>query len=324
MWVQVLTAPKHFELQEAPTPCKSQLGDGQVVVRLLAGGICGSDLPHYKGRLSRYPGDDASGAARMRGFPLHEIVGEIVEDNGTDLSIGTRVAGWADMSNGLAEQFIDNATAVVPLEPEFDSVQATAIQPMACVLHAVSRLPSIEGKRIAIIGQGPFGLLFSHVLKAKGAARIIGIDQVDRSDVASDFGLDETVCSSSDRWVQHLGESGRPDIVIEAVGHQTATFNDAIEAVAVGGYIFYFGIADEPYYPFHLEHFMRKHLTLGAGTTRDQRRCLAEATQYLKVHPELMTTYITHVFSVFEAQLAYELAERAKPWTAKGEPEGAG
>jgi len=308
MWAQVLTAPKHFELQEIPAPRHDELVDGQVLVKLLAGAICGSDLPNYRGRLSKYPGDGAANAAQLPGFPLHEIVGEIVEANGTDLEVGARVAGWADLSNGLAEQFIDHAAALITLESGIDAVQATTIQPLACVLHAVSRLPAIEGRRIAIIGLGPFGLLFGHVLKTRGAAHITGVDQIDRSDVAASFGIDEPVWSSSDRWTQRLGEDDRADIVIEAVGHQISTFNDAVEAVAPSGHIFYFGIADDLYYPFRFERFMRKHLTLASGTTQDQRACLDEAAKYLKASPDLLTTFITNVFNVRDAQLAYELA----------------
>ena len=308
MWAQVLTAPKHFELQDVPAPSHDELAKGQVVVRLLAGAICGSDLPHYRGRLSKYPRDGAPNAAQLPGFPLHEVVGEIVEANGTDLETGARVAGWADLSNGLAEQFIDSAAALIPLAPELDDVQATTIQPLACVLHAVSRLPAIEGRRITIIGLGPFGLLFGHVLKTRGAAHITGVDQIDRSDVAASFGIDEPVWSSSDRWTQRLREDELADIVIEAVGHQISTFNDAVQAVAPGGFIFYFGIADDVYYPFGFERFMRKHLTLASGTTQDQRAALTEAATYLKACPDLLTSFITDVFSVRDAQLAYELA----------------
>ncbi len=51
------------------------------------------------------------------------------------------------------------------------------------------------------------------------------------------------VRATSDRWVSHLDPHDKPDIVIEAVGHQVATLGHAIEAAAFGGTVFYFGVA---------------------------------------------------------------------------------
>jgi L-iditol 2-dehydrogenase len=310
MWVQTLTAPGHFERREMPVPLSGDLRAGEVIVRLVAGAICGSDLPNFRGKLSQYPGDHAPGAANLPGFPLHEVVGEIVESNGTDLEKGTRVVGWAIMSNGLAEFFVGAAEGLIPIDLKHDatSVQVSTIQPLACVLNAVDRIPSIEGKWVAVIGQGPIGLLFSHVMKSRGAARVTGIDEVDRSDVAARFGIDEVVCSSSNRWVHLLSESERPDIVVEAVGHQVATLNDAVEAVAPAGYVYYFGIPDDPCYPFNFQRFMRKNLTLASGSTWDRRYWLKEGTKYADENPDLLKDYVTHVFSTRDTQAAYELA----------------
>jgi L-iditol 2-dehydrogenase len=310
MWAQALIAPGRFELRELPEPRREDLREGEVIVRLIAGAICGSDLPCFRGKLSQYPGDGAPGAANLPGFPLHEVVGEVVEGNGTDLPKGSHVVGWAVMSNGLAEFFVDMAEALIPisLDSGVTPVQTTTIQPVACVLNAVDRLPSVEGKWVAVIGQGPLGVLFSHVLKNMGAAKVTGVDEIDRSDVAKKFGIDEVVWSSSNRWVQQLSDSERPDIVIEAVGHQVATLNDAVEAVAPAGYVYYFGIPDDPSYPFNFQKFMRKNLTLASGSTWDRRYWLEEGVKYVDSNPNLFTDYLTHTFSTSDAQAAYQLA----------------
>ena len=60
-----------------PEQSPESLGDGQVLLRFLAAGICGSDLPGFRGAKGRLPGDTGTSAAEMDGFPIHEIVGEV-------------------------------------------------------------------------------------------------------------------------------------------------------------------------------------------------------------------------------------------------------
>jgi threonine dehydrogenase-like Zn-dependent dehydrogenase len=161
-----------------------------------------------------------------------------------------------------------------------------------------------------VIGLGSIGLLFAHALKAAGAARVTGIDVVDRSGVGAAFGLDEVVHASSTGWARGVDAGGAPSIVVEAVGHQPATLNDAIRAVALKGEILYFGLPGEEHYAVDLPRFKDKFLTLYAGTTPldERRRCLDAAQAYLTEHPQLVDDFVTHVLPVREAPAAYELA----------------
>src|SRR5581483_4898317 len=136
------------------------------------------------------------------------------------------------------------------------------LQPLACVLYAVEQLPALEGRRVAIIGQGSIGLLFSYVAKAAGARQVTGVDPVDRAGIADKFGVDTFVRATSDRWVSQLAREDRQDITIEAVGHQVATLNHAIEATGPGGTVFYFGVADDDSYPISIRTMLRNNLTL--------------------------------------------------------------
>ena len=67
------------------------------------------------------------------------------------------------------------------LDDELSHVEATVVQPLCTVLHQLDRIPEVAGKRVAVIGQGSIGLLFSHALKARGAAWVTGVDRVDRT-----------------------------------------------------------------------------------------------------------------------------------------------
>ena len=157
------------------------------------------------------------------------------------------------------------------LGDELPPIHATVIQPLCTVLYAVRRLGDVRGARVAVIGQGSIGLLFSYALKAAGAGHVTGVDPIDRRDVADAFGVDATEWSTSSQWAASLGDGARPDIVVEAVGHQAATLEDAVEAVAHGGTVLAFGVPDETHYAFPFARFFRKDATLLAGVTQDRR-----------------------------------------------------
>ncbi|MBV9723366.1 MAG: zinc-binding dehydrogenase, partial [Mycobacterium sp.] len=175
----------------------------------------------------------------------------------------------------------------------------------------------VEGRHVGVIGQGSIGLLFSYVAKAAGARHITGIDPIDRSDLGKQFGVDTVVRATSDRWASQCAREDRPDIMIEAVGHQVATLNHAIEATAPGGTVFYFGVADDDSYPISMRTMLRNNLTLKSGVTLDRRRMLDRANKFVADHPRLLATYLTHTFGVDDVQAAFELACRPVPGRVK-------
>jgi threonine dehydrogenase-like Zn-dependent dehydrogenase len=174
----------------------------------------------------------------------------------------------------------------------------------------MDRLLPVDGKHVAVLGQGPIGLLFSHVVKSRGARKVVGVDWIDHSSASASFGVDEFEQLACDRWASGLSDSDRPELTIEAIGHQVSTLNAAVDATAAGGQIFYFGVPDDTFYPFPMDTFFRKDLTLTSGTTHDHARNLMAANEYLHRYPELADDYITHIMSVNEVQEAFNRAVR--------------
>ena len=304
MWAHRLIAPGRLDAVEVDEPGEPL--PGRVVARFEAGGICGSDLPSFLG----VP-DLLVGASRgLPGYPMHEVVGEVEASAADDLPVGTRVVGWPEGHLGLAERFAARADWVIPIDDQIPPTHATVIQPLCTVLYAVRRLGDVGGARVAVIGQGSIGLLFSHALKAAGAGHVTGVDPIDRRDAADAFGVDAMEWSTGAEWAGSLGDGARPDIVVEAVGHQAATLEAAVEAVAHGGSVLAFGVPDETHYAFPFARFFRKNATLVGGVTLDRRRSLELARDYLVEHREILDAYITDVFPVAEAQAAFELAAR--------------
>ncbi|MEN4400720.1 zinc-binding dehydrogenase [Mycolicibacterium senegalense] len=317
MWSYRLVAPYTFERQEVSEPSPESLTEGQVLLDFLAAGICGSDLPGFRGTQGKLPADTGCCAAEMNGFPIHEIVGEVLASRHPDHRPGERVVGWASGFDGLMGRVIADGAGLVAYDPALAPELAVGLQPLACVLYAVEQLPDLRGRHVAVIGQGSIGLLFSYVAKAFGAARVTGVDPVDRSSVSTRFGVDDAIRATSDRWVRHLGADGKPDVVIEAVGHQVATLNHALEAAAFGGTVFYFGVPDDDSYPINMRTMLRNNLTLKSGVTLDRQRVLRRADEFVRQRPDLLATYVTHTFGSDDVQAAFELACRPVPERVK-------
>ena len=317
MWAMAQRSPGIFTRIEIPRPCAENLVAGEVLLRVTAGGICGSDAPYLRGATSPFPSRTNSGVFGPPGFPMHEVVGEVLATRDPRLQPGDHVVGWAEAFDGLAELVVTRADSLALFDPDLSPATAVLLQPLACVLYAVERIGDIRGRSCAVLGLGPIGMLFAHVLAARGAARVIGVDPVDRRDVAAMFLLDDVVVMNGSEWAVTLEDADRPEIVVEAVGHQVATLQDAIVAVRAKGTVFYFGVHDSPIYPLDMQRMVRKHLTLMAGGTLDRVRMLAEAGAYLSEHRALVDAAVTHVFDVSDVQSAYDCALRPAPGRLK-------
>ncbi|HEY3687897.1 MAG TPA: zinc-binding dehydrogenase [Streptosporangiaceae bacterium] len=305
MWALRQPGPGRFVRVRVPRPVEADLRDGEVLLRLGAGAICGSDLPKFLGHVD--PDNPYTGLA---GVPLHEIVGEVVASRAAGFPVGCRVVGIARTSHGLAEYLVNPASLLYRLTGGLDDVRSTIIQPVATILSTLDRVPDVRGARVAVLGLGPLGLLFTHALKARGAATVTGVDRVDRTDVAKAYGIDELVVGESRPWATaDRADDARPALVIDAIGHHQDVIADAIAALAPHGHLFAFGLPED-HYVVPMRPFFRKQLTLQGGTTLDWPRFLAEAEAYVAAHPEPLDSYVTDVFPMSRAQEAYETYAR--------------
>lgn len=317
MWAYSMTAPGAFERVEVPAPRQGDLRPGQVLLRMVAGGLCGSDLPLFRGTPLPLLAPGPGGVfVPPPGFPMHEIVGEVVASAGPELDPGDLVVGWADRADALAEFVVTAASSVLDFRRRWEPATAVLLQPLACVLEAVGRIPVTAGADVTVLGQGPIGVLFSHVLKSMGARHVLGVDRVDRGDVADAFGVDEMVRAEAADWAAGLDEKGRRTLVVEAVGHQPAMLRAAVCAAARGGTVYLFGIPDNDDYPFNVNTFLRRDLTLIAGVTRRRAESLTAAAGYLRRHPEIAAC-VTTVLPVDAVQEAFTRAVSPVPGQLK-------
>ena len=118
-------------------------------------------MPAFRGVRGKLPGDDGRSGAEKDGYPIHEIVGEVIASRHRLHRPGDRVVGWASGFDGLMERVVTDGNQVAPYDPALNPAEAVGLQPLACVLYAVEQLPDLHGRHVGIIGQGSIGLLFS-------------------------------------------------------------------------------------------------------------------------------------------------------------------
>jgi L-iditol 2-dehydrogenase len=288
------------------------LAAGFVRLRLIVAGLCGSDMPRFNGIVVRpWLGVDDSA-------PIHEIVGEVVESASEEFTPGQRVVGTAGGTIGgvtgtrsLTQYMTVAASRLIKAPEDFDDVDAVAIQSVSTVIRATRHFPDVADKRVAVLGAGPIGLSFLHVLKHRGAHHITAIDPVERTEIAQSYGADDFYHMRSSQWARCLSERDRPDIVVETVGHQHSTIYDAIEAVAEHGFVYGFGSPDDANYVIPYQSIYEKNITISAGRTLDAwQDVLEEGKSYMVKYRNDFQNYVSHVYDIDEAQAAYSAYAR--------------
>lgn len=297
-WSWDLSAPRTMVPGRVPVVGADEIGSEQVLLELTVAGICGSDVPKYTGAV------EIADTHPRSGFPLHELVA-VVRASGSDrLRVGQRVLAMSTTHTGLREQQVLPAAQVVALPEDLPDEVAVVAQPTGTVLSALRNVGDLTGQSACVIGLGSTGLLAAHVLASRGAD-VTGVDPLDRSALAADFGVSELLTQPA----RHLVERGRTfDLVFEAVGHTTETFTDACRLVAVDGQVVVFGVPDHDDYPFPMDTFFRRHARLHTGTTQDWTRFLQLGVEHVRRHPAVMARAVTHVLGPQQVPQAYELA----------------
>lgn len=310
MWAFRMEGPGFVRRIECPDDAR-ELATGQVRIRLIVGALCGSDMPKFNRIVVRPKApwsDDA---------PLHEVVGDVIESASSSLRVGQHVVGTSD-GGALRELMVVSDRTFIPVPEVLGDVEAVTIQSLGTVLRAANELPDVSGRRVAVIGAGPIGLAFCHVLHNRGAAHVTAIDPVEREETARHYGADEFVRMRSTQWVESLRNDARPEVVVEAVGHQHVTVPDALRAVATHGFVYGFGSPDDPDYVIPYQQIYERCLTLHSGRTLTEWfdvMCLGR--DYLLEHRADFKGYVSHEVPVEEAQRAYNLYARPQPGRLK-------
>jgi len=259
MTALVLTGVRRLELLETPLPELEEADD--VLIRVTAVGICGSDVHGYTGTNPR------------RVPPLimgHEAVGEVVATAGAaSPGIGSRVATHTivpcrscarclagqehlceqrlvlgmNAAGAFAEYVRWKASSLSVLPDSLSDVEATLAEPLSVAVHAASLVPSSAADLVYVAGAGPIGLLLLCVLRSTGAGTIVvGDVRDDRLETARRLGADATVDPGREHPASALrhrfGELAA--VAFEASGAPAAA-RQSIEAVRSAGTVIWVG-----------------------------------------------------------------------------------
>jgi 2-desacetyl-2-hydroxyethyl bacteriochlorophyllide A dehydrogenase len=220
---------------EEPVP-----GPGQVLVRTLACGICGSDL-HAAADLRRFAGlvADAGGPYRLdpdSGVVFgHEFCAEVLAhgpDTQRALPVGARVCsvpvvagpngfegiGYSNRyPGGLAERMVLQEALLLPVPDGLSTEAAALTEPLAVGEHAVQLARLTGGEACLVIGCGPIGLAVIAALKARGHGPVVAADfSAPRRRLAELLGADEVLDPADASPYATLGQ--RDAVIFEAVG----------------------------------------------------------------------------------------------------------
>jgi L-iditol 2-dehydrogenase len=327
---------RDVRLEEMPTPSP---GPGEVLLRIMASGICGSDvLEWYRIRT----------APRVLG---HEVGGVIAEVGPGAGSRPPDAGGWQAGDRvfvthhvpcntchyclaghhtacetlhrtnfdpgGFAEYVripalnVERGMLRLPEEVSFE--EATFIEPLACVLRG-QRLARLEpGQTVVVLGSGISGALHIKLAAALGAGRILATDVSDyRLGRAQEFGADMALHAQEDvvaRLRQVTG--GRlADLVIVCAGALSAS-RQALSLVDRGGKVLYFAVPEPGVeLPLPIADLWRNEVTLltsYGGAPAD----LAQALEVIRSRRVTVADMITHRLPLAETGRGFQLVASA-------------
>ena len=227
MKAAVFHGPRDVRFEEIDKPI---LAVGEVLLKVGACGICGSDLHTYRHGMFLQLGSPID-SGRVLG---HEFSGEVVEINGDvpGVSIGDRVTtvgmgGNAEYIRISAEM----ATTLVPINDDISYVEAATTEPLATSLHAANLGAAADGETHVIIGAGIIGLGILQCIKAHSTAKVIVVDLSDkRLAKAAELGADQVInvrdsalteILSGDHLISEnllSGTTGGVDVVYDCAG----------------------------------------------------------------------------------------------------------
>ena len=277
----------------------------EVTVTAETGCLCGSDIPFFSEPQPAYP--------LPPGLSLHEIIGRVTASGSASFSAGDRVLAMPPGLFGCAEQLRLADDRLVPIDEALSNEAAVVAQPMATVLSALSTVPTVVGRTVAVVGQGPIGLLFDACLSHLGAARVIGIDvRESRVQHACEFGATD-VCVTREpagrdaiAQVADITRGAMADLVVEAVGHEEQQFNLAAALARDKGRVLFFGIPPERIDGIAFEAVVRKSLVVHTSVPDDLRPFVRIAQRAIKQGRIDPSRLITHRFPFTSIQQAFE------------------
>ncbi|WHH58537.1 zinc-binding alcohol dehydrogenase family protein [Petroclostridium sp. X23] len=318
----VITEPGKVKIHDGKMPVPAE---GEALLKLLYGGICGSDLGTYRGTFAyvSYPRT-----------PGHEFSAEIVEigDNNKGLKKGMVVTAnpyfnctkCYSCRRGLVNCCTTNQTMGVQREGAFAqyitmpieriysgkglSPKALAlIEPFCISYHGVKRANIKAGEKVLIIGAGTIGVLAMIAAKQFGAKVYVSDVAQGKLDHALELGADGVILNDSPEnfqaKVDEFTSNDGFDVTIEAVG-LPSTFQNCIDAAAFGGRVVLIGVGKSNL-DFNFTMIQKKELNV-YGSRNALKEDFEQLIDIVSKGQVDLEKIITNTYSAYDAEKAFD------------------
>jgi 2-desacetyl-2-hydroxyethyl bacteriochlorophyllide A dehydrogenase len=249
----IVEAAERYSVVEVPDPVPAA---DEAVVRVMAAGICGTDIGIIRGTnpLAAYPL-----------VPGHECVG-VVESAPTSSAVrpgewvtiypsigcGTcpacragrinhcptfRLSGLSEPRGVFADKIAVRVAQLLPVPDKLRNENGAVVEPTAVGVHVVRRAGPLSGQKTVVIGSGVIGLLVAQVARAGGAAEVVLVDRLEsRQAMAGRLGFDRFIRSSGEGLANSVQDltGGAVHAVFDTVCSDT-TIGAAIDLLLPGG-----------------------------------------------------------------------------------------
>lgn len=319
----IINNPGEVDIIEQAMPVRKQ---GEALLKILYGGICGSDLGTYRGTFAY---------ASYPRIPGHEFSAEIIEisDNDRNLKPGMIVTcnpyfncgHCYSCQRGLVNCCTSNETMgaqrdgafseyiTMPIERIYDGKGLSAktlalIEPFCISYHGISRANIQPNDKVLVIGAGTIGVLAAVAAKAKGAKVYISDVAENKMNYAIEtFGLDGGILNDSPenfiKRVEEITNGNYFDVTIEAVG-LPSTFQACIDAATFGARMVQIGVGKRTH-EFDFTLLQKKELNV-YGSRNALKKDFLELIDLVKSEKVDLEKIVTNTYNLDEADKAFQ------------------
>lgn len=321
-----------FEVRDIPVPA---VGEQDVLVRVAAAGICGTDVHIYHG--------DKGSAEVIPPIVLgHELAG-VVEEVGaavTTVKPGDHVtvdpniycgkchycqigkkqlcenlyAIGVNRDGGFAEYCLAPESQCYQLDKSIPLKFGAMVEPLACCLHGIDRARIRQGDTVCVIGGGAIGQIMVQLAKLSGASKVILSEPIAaRRSIGLQLGADAVIDPVHEDISQRLTEiTGIPgaDVIIECVGAPIAT-EQAFHAAKRGSTLLLFSVPKAgTSYQLKLEDVYQKELNIVGSMINPDTH--GRAAALINSGTIQLEPIITHSFPVEQVEAAIHMQQSSE------------
>lgn len=309
-----LYGPSDLRVEEMPF--SAQLAPGEVLLRVAATGVCGSDLHPYEtgsigSTILQQPlvlGHEFSGVIEAIGAHVEALTigarvavdpawvcGECREcrNGNPNLCRKQRFCGLAPDDGSLRERLVAPARCCHPISDAMSDAAAALLEPLGIALHATDLARIRVGSRVAILGAGPIGLCLAQTARVAGASIVWISDPLQyRQQFAAKFGA------------LPLPADAEADVVIEAAWARESV-QQAMEIARPGGTVVLVGIPFEDSVTFSHSVARRKGLTI--LMSRRMKHTYPRAIALVESGRVDLDALVTHRFALSDTPEAFRM-----------------